>query len=399
VCVFELVPDAREVQVLPAGRFRATDGRPHDAPSWYLDAALAARVIEQIEARANDIVIDYEHQTLNAATNGQAAPAAGWAKKFEWREGQGLYATDANWTDKAKAHIAAREYRYISPVFEYDKKTGAVRRLLMLAITNYPALDGMDGLIARAAARFQTGGVAMKADMNEARKWLKAAIDLHKQHMEGKAPTTGPEGEKSQQKMMDQMMRAYDALGGESMAAMSATLTDEEISMNELLKKLLKQLGLKDDATEEAALSAVASLLTKKTELETAVAAAKAQAPDPEKYVPVETVKSLQTQIASLTTKINEGEVDGIVKKALDEGRLLPAMEDWARELGKKDVAALKTYIDAAQPIAALKGTQSGGNKPERKEGDLSDEEIAVCRSMGLSEEEFKKNRPAAATA
>lgn len=68
-------------------------------------------------------------------------------------EGQGLYATDARWTDKAKAHIAAREHRYISPVFEYDKKTGAVLRLLMLALTNYPGINGMDGLASRAAAR------------------------------------------------------------------------------------------------------------------------------------------------------------------------------------------------------------------------------------------------------
>lgn len=161
---FEFSGDRREVQVFPAGRFRATDGRPHDAPGWYIDAAIAARVIEQIEARANEMVIDYEHQTLNAPTNGQPAPAAGWTKKFEWREGEGLYAVDASWTDKAKAHIAAREYRYLSPVFEYDKKTGAVRRLLMLAITNYPALDGMETLNTRAAARVSVERRALSAE-------------------------------------------------------------------------------------------------------------------------------------------------------------------------------------------------------------------------------------------
>lgn len=58
---------------------------------------------------------------------------------------------------------------------------------------------------------------------------LDAAIALHEQHMNGTAPTTGPAGEKSQQKMMDQMMAARDALApqkidasGNSMPAMQS---------------------------------------------------------------------------------------------------------------------------------------------------------------------------------
>lgn len=72
------------------GKFRATDGRPHDVPHWFIDADLAAQIIAEFEARANRTVVDYEHQTLLAAQNGQPAPAAGWFGKLEWRE-SGLY--------------------------------------------------------------------------------------------------------------------------------------------------------------------------------------------------------------------------------------------------------------------------------------------------------------------
>lgn len=60
------------------------------------------------------------------------------------------------------------------------------------------------------------GGV----DIERAISQLDLAIALHEKHMNGTAPTTGPEGEKSQQKMMDQMVAARTALGGSPMAGM-----------------------------------------------------------------------------------------------------------------------------------------------------------------------------------
>ena len=52
------------------------------------------------------------------------------------------------------------------------------------------------------------------ADVPKAISWLKKAIALHEKHMAGTAPTTGKDGEKSQQLMMDQMRAALAALGG-----------------------------------------------------------------------------------------------------------------------------------------------------------------------------------------
>lgn len=51
-------------------------------------------------------------------------------------------------------------------------------------------------------------------DTAKAEKSLKDAISLHEKHMKGTAPTTGPDGEKSQMKMMRMMKAALDYLTG-----------------------------------------------------------------------------------------------------------------------------------------------------------------------------------------
>ena len=109
---------------------------------WRLDAGDAAALVAEWRSRATPLVVDYEHQTQLAAHNGQPAPAAGWLTSLRWEDGRGLFAS-VDWTDRARAHIRAGEYRYISPVFCFDPQSGAVLRLVCAALTNHPALDGM----------------------------------------------------------------------------------------------------------------------------------------------------------------------------------------------------------------------------------------------------------------
>ncbi|HFP6343698.1 TPA: phage protease, partial [Klebsiella pneumoniae] len=71
------------IQLLPAGTFRAGDGRPAECPDgWFIDATIAASLIAAADARQTPYVIDYEHQTLRSAKNGLPAPASGWFKKL-----------------------------------------------------------------------------------------------------------------------------------------------------------------------------------------------------------------------------------------------------------------------------------------------------------------------------
>jgi len=138
----------KAIRLLPYGVFRANDGRPAGLEGWELSASNAATIIRAADAQTNDFVIDYENQTLQAAKNGQPSPAAGWFKRLEWREGDGLYALDVRWTPRASAMIISGEYRYVSPVFNFDKNTGAVTKLISVAITNTPALDGLTDIAA-----------------------------------------------------------------------------------------------------------------------------------------------------------------------------------------------------------------------------------------------------------
>ncbi|WP_051298708.1 phage protease [Marinobacterium litorale] len=131
-------------QLLPSGHFRAVDGRPYDVPGgmWFLNREGAEKLIQDVQARVNDLVVDYEHQTLLSEENGKPAPAAGWFKEIEWREGSGLW-IKPTWTPRAKGYIQNGEYRYLSAVFPYDKKTGVPVSLHSAALVNKPGLDGL----------------------------------------------------------------------------------------------------------------------------------------------------------------------------------------------------------------------------------------------------------------
>ncbi|PAT41293.1 hypothetical protein CK623_02920 [Vandammella animalimorsus] len=342
------------LQLTPAQDFRPSDGRPMDVPAWRINAAIAQRVIAAFSA-AQPPVIDYEHQTLRSEANGQPAPAAGWIHGLRWIEGRGLFA-EAELTARARDLIAGGEYRYFSPVLEYASKTGEVRRILMGALTNNPAIHGM------------------------------AAIDL------------------------------MAAATSKWMAAPHTTTLDEESTTMTLLQKLLAALSLPESTSEDAALAACAaqraqaeaaraalslgvdasaeSITAACTSL-SAQATAQAQ-PDPAKFVPIAAVQELQASVAALTARQREREVDDLVAPALADGRLLPAQEAWARDLGKSNLAALSSYLQTAQPIAALSGTQTQGQPPAGAApgtGGLSSDELAVAAACGLTPEVFASGK------
>ena len=127
------------VRLLPLGDFPLGDDRE---PLWVDQEALAA-MVAHFQERGLDLVVDYEHQTLS----GHKAPAAGWIKELEARE-DGLWAR-MEWTATAQDHLAAREYRYFSPVLRLEDKTRRPLALLHAALTNTPAINGLTPLVAK----------------------------------------------------------------------------------------------------------------------------------------------------------------------------------------------------------------------------------------------------------
>jgi phage I-like protein len=122
------------IELLPAGVFYGRDGRGPfrlDDPT----AVIASTTAMQMNA---GIPIDYDHATDFGAPEGRPAPAAGWIRELEVRDGAVWGRVE--WTARAASSIVAREYRYVSPVFQFDPKDGSVTRLLRAGLTNNPNL-------------------------------------------------------------------------------------------------------------------------------------------------------------------------------------------------------------------------------------------------------------------
>ncbi len=332
------------LQVTPAGHFKPADGREIKVPAWHIDQAVATKVIERFRATKNKRVVDYEHQTLRKEENGQPAPAAGWYTDLQWREGEGLFA-QVQLTARAAQYIAEGEYQYFSPVFLYHPTTGDVLDVQMGALTNAPAIDGMQELSLRAAASF--GCFDDSPEENPVNPLLLAVC-----------AALGLQADKTTEE--------------QAIAALTAFNND-----------LRKLLGEGEASDGKAVLAACTGLKAKA-----------ATSVDPAQFVPLSVVDGLKAEMAALTARLgerDEKDLDSQIQGALEDGRLHKTMEEWARDLGKNNRAALTAYLDKAQPIAAITGSQTGGKPPvaDEKTG-LTQDELAVCSAMGLTTEQFK---------
>jgi len=262
-----LSSDGGAVQLLPAGTFDAPRGALAGQGPWTLTVAAAAKVIAKVGRRINDMLIDYEHQSLLSAQNGKPVPAAGWIKpnSLRYDENSGLFAASVKWVEAAAASIAADEYRYISPVFSYDPSTGEVLDIINVALTNSPAIDGMEAVTLAAASLFYQ-----------------------------------PEEEHNVAATTTSLIQ---------LLGLAASAAPEEII------QAVAALKAKADAAEAK---------------DTEIAALKAQTIDPSQFVPVAVVTELQGQLAALTAKQEKNEIDQLIEKNITK-LPTPGLQTWAR--------------------------------------------------------------------
>lgn len=343
-------------QLLPFGEFAARDGRPGPGKSWKLDDERGRHVAASLNAVAarTPIVIDYEHQTLHAPTNGKPAPAAGWIKRTEWQDGRGLFITDVEWTAAARAAIDAGEYRYLSPVIGYDAD-GRVSGVHLAAITNYPAIVGMDAVVA--ALNATPGAVdganpPEDATVNPLLQKLLAAIGL---------PATTDE-----------------AAALTAVAALQAEVVQLRAKPPALPTALAAELGLAAGADELAALTAIKGLKTADAGT-------------------LQIVTQLQGQIAELRTQLNENGLMATVDEAIAAGKFAPAHREWLLGQGRKDLAALKAAIAAAPVIPGLQGQTAGRTDQVENTAALSADAARIKAAFGLSDEQWAKGAKQAA--
>lgn len=127
--VIELIPapDA-------AGRVTGRDGR-----SWLFDEQARVELRRQFDTRGIDIVIDRDHASELRAPHGDEAPAAGWIRDLEIRADGSVWGI-VEWTPRGADQVRNREWRYASPVFDFEPATNRIARLVSVGLVNKPNL-------------------------------------------------------------------------------------------------------------------------------------------------------------------------------------------------------------------------------------------------------------------
>lgn len=316
---------ARRVKLLPIGTIEMRDGR---GPYLLRDRAHAEQVVAATRKWLGgaDFNWDYNHQILQA---GSEAPASGWTRKEELTvEEDGIYAT-VDWTEAATARIVAKEYRYISPLFAAKRGTGEVLYLKNSALTNVGAID-LPGLIA-------AGLSGEDDDMSYA--LIAAALGL-----------------------------AAGASEQECVAA--ATTLKAKADATPATSAIAVAAGLASDASVEEIAASVTALKDKK--------------PDLTGYVPMSVVEPMRDQLKTLNSERLGKKVDELVAA----GIVVPAKRketlDWFE---KDEVAATAFFRD--MPAIVKPGTQLTGKAPASDPSTLTDDEVAACAALGMSQADY----------
>lgn len=340
------------VHLLPIGReFYGRDGRgPYRIP----DQAAAQRIIEATIAyqKGADLPFDYDHQLVFAEKNGQPAIASGWIKELAVRP-DGIWGR-VEWTAKAAAHIAAKEYRYLSPMFAHDKD-GNVLRLAGAGLTNVPNLE-------ISAIASQHG----EEDTMDLVKILAMLFGL---------PET------SDQAAI--VAHCQKLLSGFSAVAQRLGIAEANnpvligTAAQAAFGKLAGALGQPETATVDQLVTAAAQVVTA------------TGAPDPSKWVAMAQHQAVADELKKIKGSQIEGEVDAAIKA----GKIIPAQRDTMLAWAGQDLEGFKKFVEAQPAIVTAGQDPAGQGKPPGTDGKLTDDELAICKQLGIKPEDYAKNK------
>lgn len=327
----EINPDAPEIiKILPLGHVISQKGE------FDVDEDSFNRMKEEFAKRGNDVVIDYEHQTLKDIQ----APAGGWIKELIFDEENGAIAAKVEWTPQAKKYIENREYRYLSPVVLVSENTNKAVILHSVALTNTPAIDGMFPIINSINLEDYEGGNNM--DIKKLAVMLGLAEDATEEQIMESLKVLLEAAKKVQEKPQDD---------------------EEKVVAN---KVICEMVGLKAGAKTEDVAAAILSLKSTTGAEVSAV------------------------EFKALKDKIANQEADAAVQLALKGGKLTPAQKDWAKQYALKDPDGFKSFIEKAPqsvPVGELEFDMSVNKDSQSYDAAT----MLVCKQLGVSEDDLKK--------
>ncbi|MBI2235391.1 MAG: hypothetical protein HYU60_00275 [Magnetospirillum sp.] len=121
------------IELIPAGAI--VTGR--DGRQWVNDRP--DQVVGEFGRKGRSLPLDWEHATEIKSPKGERAPAAGHIEAVEQREGGAIWGK-INWTPQGADDVRTGAYRYISPVFAYDKNTARIVGLISAGLVHEPNL-------------------------------------------------------------------------------------------------------------------------------------------------------------------------------------------------------------------------------------------------------------------
>lgn len=312
------------VHLVPAGSSIGVDGR----------GPYVLRNPDAVIARTREfhgqkqMMVDYGHQSFYQKENGKPALAAGWVVGLEARE-NGIWGL-VEWTETAAAHIAKREFRYVSPAL-HVAPDGTIAFINNVGLVNTPNLDQL---------------VA-----------LNSAED---------------------------------------------TMDNPEIA--DKVREAAALLGLPDTSDQTAVISRLKQVMQIATALaevtgDTGIAQQSA-APDPAKFVPIGDFQRTVAELNKLRSGMTKEKAELHVADHIRAGIILPYMKDWAVSLCTTNMNAYDDFVSGVGPgfsnLLATSGATAaapGKTSLHSASAELSQAELAVCKNMGLTAEQYLSTR------
>jgi len=328
----EMTGAPAEFQILPAGKIEINGEDPA-----FVDDNAAAVIIEAWKNRGNDMVIDYEHQSL---TDGQS-PAAGWIKNLVWKGKEGLWAV-VEWTAKATEYLKNREYRYFSPVMFISKHDRRVAVLVNVALTNNPAINNLKPIMAKLTDITKKQGEKEVSMITKLKKLMGLADEA---------------GE-------DKVLEAATLLVNKNKDLEAQAGKVDLVAC----KEVMEALGAKDGAGKDEVIRIVASL-----------------------KAPGDVAVQLSQQVATLTKEISEMKQQDLVGLALKEGKTSPEeLDKWGRDLALKNPESFKLIV-LSRPAGSVIPVESIVVAKDKAGVVPDDLQKSVNRMMGIDDATFAK--------
>lgn len=330
---------------------------------------------DTFQRRGIDLVVDWHHQTLLASAGRvPLAPAAGWIKQVEIRGGgTELWGHVLPWAAEARALIASRAYRYLSPVLRFDAPdfvTGAPvpMQVHSVALTNTPFMTSLEAL--NEATATDGGGIPGR-ETDHSRG--EAAMNL----IETLAQALGQQP--------DQVATSLGLDKGADDAAVAAGLVAHATRVREL------EARLADLPVVNESVAALLGIDPKSNETSVKAAIARLQFNADGAAVrtklglkPDVGLDALIAAIDGLEAKRNDADAETLVANAIEAGKVPPAQREQVLIFARGNLEAAREFINSLPVVTA---GPAHGNKPAAQQPVLTAEEETVRQMMGLTAE------------